>query len=145
MLLRADSDPGGANFYILVPSLGLPKTTARVGSSSSIAEKKLSDVHGVRSLIVYSSSHGIRIDFEGSLLHLESCSCPRCPTRPRAQPRVGPTSVPIRFQIFGCVHNQKPSVQNRARLSPTARFARETQSESLARGAITRFALEGQG
>ena len=56
MLLRADSDPGGANFYILVPSLGLPKTTARVGSSSSIAEKKLSDVHGVRSLIVYSST-----------------------------------------------------------------------------------------
>ena len=53
--LRADSDPGGANFYIFVPSLGLSKTTARIGSSSSIAEKKLSDVHGVRSLIVYSS------------------------------------------------------------------------------------------
>ena len=52
--LRADSDPGGANFYIFVPSLGLSKTTARIGSSSSIAEKKLSDVHGVRSLIVYS-------------------------------------------------------------------------------------------
>ena len=27
-------------FYIFVPSLGLPKTTARVGSSSSTAEKK---------------------------------------------------------------------------------------------------------
>ena len=38
--LRADSDPGGAKFYIFVPSLGLPKTTARVGSSSSTAEKK---------------------------------------------------------------------------------------------------------
>ena len=38
--LRADSDPGSVNFYIFVPSLGLPKITARVGSSSSIAEKK---------------------------------------------------------------------------------------------------------
>ena len=37
--LRAESDPGGANFFIFVPSLGLPKTTARVGSSSSTAEK----------------------------------------------------------------------------------------------------------
>ena len=43
------------------------------------------------------------------------------------------------------IHNQKSSVQNRARLSPTARFARETQSESLARDAVTRFALEGRG
>ena len=56
MSLRANSDPGGANFYIFVSTLGLPKTTARVGSSSSTAEKKLFDVHGVRSLIVYSSS-----------------------------------------------------------------------------------------
>ena len=55
MSLKADSNPGGANFYIFVPRLGLPKTTARVGSSSSTAEKKLSDVHGVRSLIVYST------------------------------------------------------------------------------------------
>ena len=54
MSLRADRDPGGANFYIFVPSLVLPKTTARVGSISSIAEKKLSYVHGVRSLMVYS-------------------------------------------------------------------------------------------
>ena len=37
--LQADRDPGGANFYIFVPSLGLPKTTARVGTSSSTAEK----------------------------------------------------------------------------------------------------------
>ena len=54
MSLRAGSDPGGANFYIFVPSLSLPKTIARVGSSSFTAEKKLSDVHGVRSLRVYS-------------------------------------------------------------------------------------------
>ena len=33
-----------ANFYIFVPSLGLPKTTAKVGSSSSTADIKLSDV-----------------------------------------------------------------------------------------------------
>ena len=52
--LRADSDPGGANFYIFVPSLGLPKITARDGSSSSTAEKKVVRRHGVRSLIVYS-------------------------------------------------------------------------------------------
>ena len=57
MSLKEDRDPGGANFYIFVPSLGLPKTTARVGSSSSTAEKKLSDVHGVQSLIVYCSAH----------------------------------------------------------------------------------------
>ena len=38
--LRADSDPGGAKFFIFVPSLGLPKTTARVGSNSFTAEKK---------------------------------------------------------------------------------------------------------
>ena len=44
MLLRADSDPGGANFYIFIPSLGLPKTTARVGSIFFTAEKQLSDV-----------------------------------------------------------------------------------------------------
>ena len=42
-------------FYIFVPSLGLPKTTARVGSSSSTAEKKAVRRHGVRSLIVYST------------------------------------------------------------------------------------------
>ena len=47
--------------------------------------------------------------------------------------------------VFRKIHNQKSSVQNRARLSPTARFARETQSESLARDAVTRFALEGRG
>ena len=52
--LRADSDPGGTNFYIFVPSLDLPKTTARVGSSSSTAEKKAVRRDGVRSLIVYS-------------------------------------------------------------------------------------------
>ena len=39
LLLQADSDPGGANLYIFVPSHGLPKTTARVGSSSSTVEK----------------------------------------------------------------------------------------------------------
>ena len=38
--LRAESDPGGGNFLIFVPSLVLSKTTARVGSSSSTAEKK---------------------------------------------------------------------------------------------------------
>ena len=42
--LRADSDPGGAIFYIFVPSLGLPKTTARVGSALPLQRKKLSDV-----------------------------------------------------------------------------------------------------
>ena len=52
--LRADSDPGGAKFYTFVPSLGLPKITARDGSSSSTAEKKVVRYHGVRSLIVYS-------------------------------------------------------------------------------------------
>ena len=53
--LRADSDPGGANFYTFVPSLGLPKITAGVGSSSSTAEKKAVRRHGVRSLIVHFS------------------------------------------------------------------------------------------
>ena len=43
---------------------------------------------------VADSSHGIRIDFESSF-NLESCSCPRCPTRPRAQQRISPTSVPF--------------------------------------------------
>ena len=52
--LRADSGPGGANFYFFVPSLVLPKITARVGSRSSTAEKKVVRRHGVRSLIVYS-------------------------------------------------------------------------------------------
>ena len=51
-LLRADSDPGGANFYIFVPSLGLPKITARVVSSSSTVEKK---AFRVQLLIVYST------------------------------------------------------------------------------------------
>ena len=49
--LRADSDPGGANFYIFVSSLSLPKTTARVGSSSSTAEKKVVRCDGIQSLI----------------------------------------------------------------------------------------------
>ena len=53
--LRADSDPGGANIYIFVPSLGVSKITARVRSSSSTAEQKVVRRHGVRSLIVYSS------------------------------------------------------------------------------------------
>ena len=35
LLLRADSDPGGVNFYIFVPSLGLP-----TGFRYSTAEKK---------------------------------------------------------------------------------------------------------
>ena len=58
--LRADSDPGGANFYIFVPSLGLPKITARDGSSSSTAEKKVVRRHGVRSLIVYSTLQDLK-------------------------------------------------------------------------------------
>ena len=85
MLLRADSDPGGANFYIFVPSLGLPKTTARVGSSSSIAEKKLSDVHGARSLIVYSISaircthvNGIHTEQPRNGVPYQMCAQPRC-------------------------------------------------------------------
>ena len=53
-------------------------------------------------------STGTRIDFEGSF-DPESCSCPRRPTRLRAQPRVSPTSVPIRFQIFGCVSMYTPT------------------------------------
>ena len=52
LLLRADSDPGSANFYIFVSSLGLPKTTARVGSSSSTAEKKAVQCDGVRSFTI---------------------------------------------------------------------------------------------
>ena len=40
MLLQTESNPCGANFYIIVPSLGSPKTTARVGSSTSTADKK---------------------------------------------------------------------------------------------------------
>ena len=42
--------------------------------------------------------------------------------------------------------NTQPKIfsPGRARLSLTARFARETQSESLARGAVTRFGLEGR-
>ena len=54
MSLKADSDPGSANFYTFVPSLGLPKTTARVGSSSYTAEKKAVRRDGVRSLIFHS-------------------------------------------------------------------------------------------
>ena len=50
LLLRADSGPGGASFYISVPSLGLPKITARVGSSSSTGAVQR---HGIQSLIVY--------------------------------------------------------------------------------------------
>ena len=61
MSLRADSDPGGANFYILVPSLVLPKATASVGSSSSTAEKKAVRRDGVRSLIVNSIIPAINI------------------------------------------------------------------------------------
>ena len=45
--LRADSDPGRANLNIFVPSLGLPKTAARVISSSSTAEKKVVRHDGV--------------------------------------------------------------------------------------------------
>ena len=54
LLLRAESDPGGVNFYIFVPSLGLSKTAARVGSSSSTAEKRVVRRDGIRSLIAYS-------------------------------------------------------------------------------------------
>ena len=43
-----------AKFYIFVPSLGIPKTTARVGSSSSTAEKRAVQCDGDRLLIVYS-------------------------------------------------------------------------------------------
>ena len=42
-------------FFIFVSSLGLPKITARVGSSSSTGEKKAVRRHGVPSLRVYSS------------------------------------------------------------------------------------------
>ena len=52
--LRAESNPGSANFYIFVPSLGLPKATARVGSSSSTAEKKAAQRDGGLQLIAYS-------------------------------------------------------------------------------------------
>ena len=54
MSFRADSNPGGANFYIFLPRLGLPKTTARVGSSFSTSEKKAVRCDDVRSLIVCS-------------------------------------------------------------------------------------------
>ena len=52
--LRAESDPGGANFYIFEPSFGLPKTTVRVGFSSSTEEKIAVRRDGGRLLIVYS-------------------------------------------------------------------------------------------
>ena len=42
------------NFFIFVPSLGLSKTTARVGCSSSTAEKKAVRRDGGRKLIAYS-------------------------------------------------------------------------------------------
>ena len=45
----------GPNFYIFAPSLGLPISNARVGSSSSTAEKKAVRRDGGRLLIVYSS------------------------------------------------------------------------------------------
>ena len=57
--LRAESDPGGANFYILVPCLGLPKSTVKVGFSASTAEKKGVRRDGVRSLIVYSTGQAV--------------------------------------------------------------------------------------
>ena len=38
--LQAESDPGDGKYCIFVPSLGLPKATGRVKSSSSTAEKK---------------------------------------------------------------------------------------------------------
>ena len=57
--LRAESDPGGTNFYIFVPSLGLPKTTARVWSSFPTAEKKAVRRDGGRLLIVYSTSSAV--------------------------------------------------------------------------------------
>ena len=41
-------------FFIFVPSLELPKTTARVLSSSSTAEKKAVRYDGGRKLIAYS-------------------------------------------------------------------------------------------
>ena len=47
MLLRADSAPGGVNFYIFVPSLGVPKTTARVRPSSSTVEKNVVQRDGI--------------------------------------------------------------------------------------------------
>ena len=50
--LRAES---GANFFIFVSSLGLPKTAARVLSSSSTAEKKAVRRDGGRKLIAYST------------------------------------------------------------------------------------------
>ena len=46
--LQAESEFSGVNFYILVPSLGLPKFTARFGSSPSTAEKKRVRRHGGR-------------------------------------------------------------------------------------------------
>ena len=42
-------------FFIFVPSLGLSKTTARVGCSSSNAEKKAVRRDGGRKLIAYST------------------------------------------------------------------------------------------
>ena len=45
--LRADGDSGGVNFYIFLPSLGLPKITATIGSSSSTLEKKAVRYHSV--------------------------------------------------------------------------------------------------
>ena len=65
MSLRADSDSGSANFSIFVPSLGLPKTTTRDGSSSSTAEKKAVQRDGVRLLIF--TLHGFAIFFELAL------------------------------------------------------------------------------
>ena len=79
--LRADSDPGGANFYIFVPSLGLPITTARVGSSSSTAEKKAVRPDGGRLLIVY-SIYSTRVNYniysspEAGCHWLQTCKLP---------------------------------------------------------------------
>ena len=71
--LRAYSDPARANFYIFVPSLGLPKITARVGSSSSTAEKKVVRRHGVRSLMVYSNMVAKQNIDIGALITLQPC------------------------------------------------------------------------
>ena len=46
--LLADSNPGGVNFYIFVPNLGLPNTNARVESSSFTAENKAAQRDGDR-------------------------------------------------------------------------------------------------
>ena len=41
---RAESDSGGANFYIFVPSLGLPNPLPELDVALPLQGKKLSDV-----------------------------------------------------------------------------------------------------